>query len=185
MLCRTCCWLHDQLYAECAPLVPFSSGSCTGSLALVWRSLLGLAPSYLHNICCLTLSASVIALSALTTAFACTATMWNGAFSVVGLAQEGFQLVLSMFLRVHSDYFHAPLKTFSIMLGSGAFLSSSLEGVLYKSMNYFRIGVFHPFIMNEWMKNTNSESILAHNGWCLNDMLFSSSYKLYQTLHKF
>jgi len=42
-------------------------------------------------------------------------------------------LALHLFPRVHSDSYYAHLIAFSAVLCSGAILSSSIEGALYKS----------------------------------------------------
>src|ERR1043165_6699794 len=111
-------------------------------IALVWRSLLGLAPAYLRDLCCPTSSAQgrrslrSTERGVLMVPFARTATKQNRAFSVVGPSLGTGSLW-------HCDCIPestlnlsilASKLSFSAMLGSGALLSSNLEGALYKSL---------------------------------------------------
>ena len=87
-------------------------------IALVWRSLLGLAPAYLRDLCCPTLGAPgrrslrSTERGVLMVPFARTATKQNRAFSVVGPSLwNGLPLTLRLHPRIHSESFYTCLKT--------------------------------------------------------------------------
>ena len=85
-------------------------------IALFWRSLLGLAPAYLRDLCCPTLSAPgrrslrSTERCVLMVPFARTATKQNCAFSVVGPSLwNGLLLALRLHPRIHSESFYSCL----------------------------------------------------------------------------
>src|ERR1043165_7109755 len=100
-------------------------------IALVWRSLLGLAPTYLRDLCCPTVSAQgrrflrSTEWGMLMVPFACTATKQHCAFSVVGPSLwNGLPLALRLHPRIHAESFYSCLKT---VLFSRAGLGSAPE----------------------------------------------------------
>ena len=100
-------------------------------IALVWRSLLGLAPAYLRDLCCPTLGAPgrrslrSTERGVLMVPFARTATKQNRAFSVVGPSLwNGLPLMLRLHPRIHSESFYTCLKT---VLFSRAVVGSAPE----------------------------------------------------------
>ena len=110
--------------------------------AMVWRCILGLAPAYLRDLCCPTLGtrgrSSLCSLEQglLFVPFARTSTTQACAFSVVGpLCVEWVSFVATIaptgFFLTHSTL--ASKLFFLAEEGSGAPLSSNLEGALYKS----------------------------------------------------
>src|SRR6218665_1362037 len=108
--------------------------------AMVWRCILGLAPAYFRDLCCPTPGTrgrSSLRLSEqglLFVSFARTSTTKARAFSVVGPSVwNGLSLSHCSpgFFLTHSTL---ASKLFSLAVqGSGALLSSNLEGALYKS----------------------------------------------------
>src|SRR6218665_1535090 len=87
-------------------------------ISLVWRSLLGLAPAYLRDLCHTTTvipgrrSLRSTGQGLLLVPFAHTAIMQNPAFSVVGPSLwNGLSLALRLFPRIVSNSFYAHLKT--------------------------------------------------------------------------
>src|SRR6218665_2543781 len=109
--------------------------------AMVWRCIQGIAPAYLRDLCCPTPSTrgrSSLRSSEqglLFAPFVRTSTTQPRAFSVVGPSVwNGLPLsqrLLPGFFLIH---FTLASKLFSLAeQGSGALLSSNLEGALYKS----------------------------------------------------
>src|SRR5688572_32615153 len=87
-------------------------------IALVWRSLLGLAPAYLRDLCCPTLGAPgrrslrSTERGVLKVPFARTANKQNRAFSVVDPSLwNRLPLMLCMHPRIESESFDTCLKT--------------------------------------------------------------------------
>src|SRR6218665_3379509 len=109
--------------------------------AMVWRCILGLAPAYLRDLCCPTpgtrcrssLRSSEQGL--LFVPFARTSTTQARAFSVIGpLCGMGFLCCKDCSPGFFLTHFTLASKLFSLAVqGSGALLSSSPDGALYKS----------------------------------------------------
>ena len=110
--------------------------------ALVWRCLLGLASVCHRELFCPTLGVwgrcclRSTELGLLLVPFASTSNGQNRAFSVFGPSVwNGLLLVLRLISRVRSVTFYTSLKlSLLAVLGTGAPLSCSREGVLYKSL---------------------------------------------------
>jgi len=110
-----------QPYAGCASLDHLRQPITYRVVALIWWSLLGLAPAYLRDLCCPTMSAPVRrslcstergALIDLLSAQLLRLLQQNRTLVVVdSLLWNGLPLELRWFPRVHYDSFHAQLKT--------------------------------------------------------------------------
>src|SRR6218665_730033 len=126
--CCTPLWAHPQIwprfqvYAGCAPLAPPPTEDFVPYIpyiSLVWRSLLGLASTYLRDLCHTTMgipdrrSLRSTEQGLLLVPFAHITAMQNRAFSVVGPSLwNGLSLVLRLLPRIVANFFYAHLKTF-------------------------------------------------------------------------
>src|SRR6218665_1356382 len=125
------CWM-------CSTGSPLQQRILYRIISLIWRSLLGLAPAYLRDLCHTTMgipgrrSLRSTEQGFLLVPFALTAIMQNRAFSVVGPSLwNGLSLALRLFPRIVSNSFYAHLKlSFLAILESGALMSSRLQGAL-------------------------------------------------------
>jgi len=106
----------SQHYAGCASLAPLLQRISYRIIALVRRSLLGLAPAYLRDLCCPTLgspgrrSLRSTERGVLMVPFARTATKQNRAFTVVGPSLWNWlPLALRLHPRIHSESFYSCL----------------------------------------------------------------------------